>query len=189
MLGTSGCGELVDQMMGRGNLRSIAACAAGAGLIGCGGSHSPKLTTAAHGSRSPSPASGRGSQPAGALIVSIPNLGSLSYRCAGARLVEATLDTRNAGATEYATVEGDNRLHLRAKTLNNPGPFELTAPPANYRTLTWRVIQSTEPHTLEATVRLSFYWGHNLDCTLKSWSSVVNVIGHQGKWLLPRAWP
>jgi hypothetical protein len=165
---------------------SAAACAAAAALTGCGAGHASK--PAPHRSTGSLPPSGPRAQPAGTVVVSIPELGSLSYRCAGARRVDATLSTAGASATESATVEGDNHRHLRAATLN-PGSLQLAAPPATYRTLTWRVIQSTEPRTLEATVRLSFSWGKDRYCSLAHWSSTVNVIGHQGPWATPRAWP
>jgi hypothetical protein len=158
-------------------LMSLAACAASASLIGCGAAHSTPH------------ASHRRSRSAATTIVSIPGLGSLSYGCAGAHGVVATLSTQGARASESATVEGDNGRHLRAAMLNDPGGPGLTVPPAGYRTLTWRVIQSTEPSTVEATVRVSFSRAKGRSCTLRRWSSDVEVIGHQGPWSPPKAWP
>jgi hypothetical protein len=122
-------------------------------------------------------------------IVTLPGLGSLNYRCDSNRRVEVSLDTRAATATESATVEGANGRHLRAATLN-PGRIQLTAPAARYQMLTWRVIQSTEPRTLEATVRLHLDWTQDSsDCSPTNWTVTVNVIGHQSKWSVPNAWP
>jgi hypothetical protein len=158
-------------------LTALAACAAIISLLGCGAARSTPHAT--H----------RRTHPAGTAIVSIPGLGSLSYGCAGARGVVATLSTQGASASETATVEGDDGRHLRAATLTDPGGPGLTVPAAGYRTLTWRVIQSTEPSTVEATVRISFSGEKNRRCTLRHWSSDVKVIGHQGPWSPPKAWP
>jgi hypothetical protein len=154
--------------------------------VGCGASH-PEPRTTSHRSRQPSSTT-RGSSAARATqIVALSGLGSLSYRCEGSRGIEATLDPQPANATEYATVEGNNGRHLRAARLN-PGPTQLSTPIARYRTLTWRVIQSTEPETLEATIRL--YWGEGpSECSLTDWTSKVHAIAHQRAWTLPSAWP
>jgi hypothetical protein len=141
------------------------------------------------GSTSPPPASSRHERAAGVEIVALPELGVLRYRCEGTRGVQVAFDARTASATETATVEGIKGRHLRAATLN-PRPAPLTVPAARYATLTVRVVQSTEPKTLEATIRLHFRWGKNtFACSLTSWRATTNVIGHQGAWSVPKAWP
>lgn len=113
----------------------------------------------------------------------------LTYRCEGARGVQVAFDARTASATETATVEENRGRHLELATLNRR-PGRITVPAARYTTLTLRVIQSTEPETLEATVRLRFNWGKNtFACSLTSWRATMNVIGHQGPWSVPKAWP
>jgi hypothetical protein len=97
-------------------------------------------------------------------------------------------------ATEAITVERDRGRHLLRATLGLPGHNQVTVPLAAYRSLIWRVIQNTEPETLEATVRLDFHTGATgpmrlIDCALTRWTSTVNVIRHDAKWSLPPAWP
>jgi hypothetical protein len=159
-----------------------------AGLaVACGANHPrSKLSSRPSGPRPETPK--RSSRPTATPILTLPGLGSLSYRCGPNRLIEASLDTQAVTATEYATVEGNGR-HLRDETLN-PGRSQLTTPAARYHTLTWRVIQSTELETLEATVRLHLHWSENFfDCSLKNWTSTMKIIGHHHKWSVPDAWP
>ncbi|HWF34596.1 MAG TPA: hypothetical protein VG295_04480 [Solirubrobacteraceae bacterium] len=151
-------------------LLSVAAVAVTAALLGCGASHPPPRAS-------------------GTTRVALPGLGALSYRCAGRRRIEATFSTQGASASESATVEGDGARHLRAATLNEPGAGGLTAPTGTYRTLTWRVIQSTEPRTVEATIRLTFTWQADGYCGHARTNSDVKVIGHQGGWKAPDPWP
>jgi hypothetical protein len=145
-------------------------------LTGCGGTSRP-----AHTVESP-----RGAQ---TQILALPELGVLGYRCQGSHGIEVAFDASGASATESATVEGDGGRHLAAATLN-PKPGRLTAPVARYTTQTWRVIQSTEPKTLEATVLLRFHTGANaFACSLTSSKATIAIIGHQGHWSPPEAWP
>jgi hypothetical protein len=189
-------------MNGNGHMRrasrrsvSIGAFAAAVTVMGCGATHPPRKpvtsgsASSSAESSSSSAESSSSDQAAGTQIVDLPGVGSLSYRCDTARGVEVILDARAATATESVTVEGDNGRHLRVAQLN-PGPVQVTVPAAPYQTVTWRVIRSTERDTLEATVGLHFRRGENsFACTLTSWTSTVNVIGHQGKWSVPNAWP
>jgi hypothetical protein len=97
-------------------------------------------------------------------------------------------------ATEDVTVERDGGRHLLRATLGLPAHNQVTVPFAAYGSLIFRVIQSTEPETLEATVRLDFHTGPTgstrlIACALTRWTSTVNVIGHGAKWSLPQAWP
>jgi hypothetical protein len=125
-------------------------------------------------------------------VVDLPGLGSISVRCDGpGRRVLATLGGAVL-ATEDVTVERDSGQHLLRATIGLPGRDQVSVPFAAYRSLIWRVIQSTEPMTLEATVRLDFHTGPTgslIDCSLTRWTSTVNVIGHDAKWSIPPAWP
>jgi hypothetical protein len=126
-------------------------------------------------------------------VVDLPGLGSLSYRCDGSgRRVRATLGG-TVLATEGVTVERDSGGHLLRGQLGLPGHSRITVPFAAYRSLIWRVIQSTEALTVEATVKLDFSTGVGRstapgNCALTRWSSTVNVIRHDGKWSLPPSW-
>jgi hypothetical protein len=185
-------GGMVGSIKARG---SIAAGAVIWALAGCGGgaSHNPisssstrSATTEATTSTAPIHA------PAGTPVVDLPGLGSLSYRCDGTgRRVLASLGG-GVMATEDVTVERDSGQHLLRATID--GRSQVTVPFAAYRSLIWRVVQSTEPRTLEATVRLDFNTGpagtrRLIGCSLTRWTSTVNVIDHSGKWSPPPAWP
>jgi hypothetical protein len=131
-------------------------------LAGCGGS--------AHHATSP-------------FAVSFPGLGTITDTCASGNQVHATFDASRAPATETVSVEGDDGQHLRAGTMNNPGTHTLTAPVAGYHELTWRVVQSTEPHTIVETVVQRFN-----GCSVTSSTPRVRVISHDGTWTPPSQW-
>jgi hypothetical protein len=164
-------------------------------LSGCGGgagshpasSHRSSAATTAATNPSP-PVSAASATP----VVDLPGLGSLSYRCdTTGRRVLASLGG-NVLATEQVTVERDGGEHLLRTTINPPS--QVTVPLAPYRSLIWRIIQSTEANTVEATVRLDFHTGApgrqaSIDCTLSRWTSTVNIVEHTGRWSLPPAWP
>lgn len=134
-------------------------------LAGCGGSsHSPAT---------PKP-----------YVVALPGLGTITDTCASGHLVSATFNAAKSPATETVSVEGDDGQHLRAGTLNPPpGTETLTAPPAGYHQLTWRVVQSTEPHTIVETVAQQFN-----GCAVTSSTPMLRVISHDGKWTPPSEW-
>jgi hypothetical protein len=95
-------------------------------------------------------------------------------------------------ATEEVTVERDSGKHLLRTTIGPPA--QVAVPFAAYRSLIWRIVQSTESKTVEATVKLDFHTGPTgpqrlIDCRLTRWTSTVNIIEHSGKWSLPPAWP
>jgi hypothetical protein len=132
-------------------------------LAGCGGSsHSPAATKP--------------------YVVALPGLGTITDTCGSGHLVRATFDATKAPATETVSVEGDDGQHLRAGTMN-PGSDTLAAPPAGYHQLTWRVVQSTEPHTIVETVAQQFN-----GCAVTSSTPSLRVISHDGKWTPPSEW-
>jgi hypothetical protein len=122
--------------------------------------------------------SGR-SGPSGAIPVAA--LGRISYRCA-AGAVTASLGGRVA-ATERVYVEGDQRRHVRAGTVQPPA--RLTVAAVRDRTLVWHIIQSTEGSTLDGIVRVRF---GAAACSPVRWTSFIGVISHVGHWVAPRAW-
>ena len=170
-------------------LAAAAATAAATALGGCGGSTTHTVTstkTVTTTTTAPSPAP---SSSASGTIETLPLLGSLSYTCRGARPSEVTFDGAAATATESVTVEGDGGRHLRAATLN-PGMTErLTIAVGANRTLIWRVIQSTEPDTRVATVRVTFNPQNGFACALGGFATEVGLISHAGAWTPPKAWP
>jgi hypothetical protein len=133
-------------------------------LAACGSSHHASTTTSTE--------------------IRLPGLGAISYRCLPDGRLIGRLDASTATATEIATVEGNNGQHLAKATLN--APAELSAPPAHYVTLTWRVVQSTEPHTIVKTVHQRFASG---GCRLQSSTTSGTVISHTGNWQSPSPWP
>lgn len=185
-------GRIVGSIQVRG---PVAVAAVTCALTGCGGATSHRTTSSLppHPATTESTSSGAPVQtPAGTRVVDLPGLGSLGYRCDGTgRRVLASLGG-GAIATEGVTVERDSGQHLRRATID--GAARVTVPFGPYRSLIWRVVQSTEARTLEATVRLDFHLratgGQQLvGCSLTRWTSAVNVIEHAGKWSLPPAWP
>lgn len=141
----------------------LPALALSALLAGCGGSsHSPATTKP--------------------YVVALPGLGTITDTCASGHLVRAAFNAAEAPATETVSVEGDDGQHLRAGTMN-PGSDTLAAPPAVYHQLTWRVVQSTEPHTIVETVAQQFD-----GCAVTSSTPTVRVISHAGQWTPPSEW-
>ena len=135
-------------------------------LAGCGSStqHTTKLTTP--------------------YVVAMPGLGAITDTCASGHLVLGTFSAAKATATETVSVEGDAGQHLRLATVNPPKDT-LVAPAAAYGTLTWRVVQSTEPKTIVETIVQRFASG---GCAVASSIPTVRVISHSGKWTPPSPW-
>jgi hypothetical protein len=141
----------------------LPALALSALLAGCGGSSHSAATTKPY-------------------VVALPGLGTITDTCASGHLVRAAFNAAEAPATETVSVEGDDGQHLRAGTMN-PGSDTLAAPPAVYHQLTWRVVQSTEPHTIVETVAQQFD-----GCAVTSSTPRVRVISHAGQWTPPSEW-
>jgi hypothetical protein len=135
-------------------------------LAGCGGSshHTTKPTTP--------------------YVVAMPGLGTITDTCASGHLVLGTFSAAKATATETVSVEGDNGRHLRLATVNPPKDT-LVAPAAAYGTLTWRVVQSTEPKTIVDTIVQRFASG---GCAVASSIPTTRVISHDGNWTPPSPW-
>ncbi len=98
----------------------------------------------------------------------------------------------NAQGTLTATVEGDRRRHLHARRIGS-SLQSLTAVPAPYRTLTWRLIDTNEGRTLVATIHEYFHEVSSSmpaeGCFLERWSVDDFVISHDRKWSNPPVWP
>jgi hypothetical protein len=92
-------------------------------------------------------------------------------------------------ATERVYVEGEQRRHLRAGTVQPPPRLALAG--VRDRTLVWHIIQSTEGSTLDGIVSVRFGPGGSggaAACSSVRWTSFVGVISHVGRWTAPRAW-
>jgi hypothetical protein len=175
----------------------MAATGALAAFSGCGQTGSSP-TTPASTPTSPTGPTGiagvglRSGQSDGVGAVRVPGLGAVSYRCdRSSQRVSATLGGPFS-ATETVTVEAEHHRHLRAGTMNPSA--QLTVPAAAYRSLTWRLIQSTEPKTIEATITLNFQGASPgatapIGCSPTRWNSIVNIIRHDKQWSPPPAWP
>jgi hypothetical protein len=116
-------------------------------------------------------------------VVSFPGLGTLTDTCVSGDQVRATFNAAKAPATETVSVEGDDGQHLRAGTMNPPDSETLTAAPAAYHELTWRVVQSTEPRTIVETVAQQFN-----GCAVTSSTPTMRVISHDHTWTPPSEW-
>jgi hypothetical protein len=135
-------------------------------LAGCGGSshHSSRLTAP--------------------YAVALPGLGTITDTCASGHLVVGTFSAAKATATETVSVEGDAGQHLKLATVNPPKDT-LVAPAASYATLTWRVVQSTEPKTIVETIVQRFASG---GCAVASSIPTTRVVSHDGNWTPPSPW-
>jgi hypothetical protein len=185
-------------------LPAILAICSLAALPGCGTTHHARTTQTTTASTTPSTTTSSTTTASfgghsrqfghsnGVGVVTTAGLGSISYRCdAATQRVSATLDGA-VSATEGVTVEAEQHRHLLAGTVGPPA--HLTIPVAAYRSLTWRIIQSTEPRTLEATITLQFHTSQGgssarIDCSPTRWTREINVIGHDKQWSPPPAWP
>jgi hypothetical protein len=186
---------------------ATALCALALVAAGCGssksstyGSVTTSSSTAATSASTTSSSSGTGavryvrttvrsgrSGPSGEIPVAA--LGRLSYRCAGGA-VTASLGGRVA-ATERVYVEGDQRRHVRAGTVQPPARLAVAA--VRDRSLVWHIIQSTEGSTLDGVVTVRFGRGSApvagaAACSPVRWTSFIGVISHAGRWTAPRAW-
>ena len=136
-------------------------------LAGCGGSSHHAATD----SRLP-------------YAVALPGLGMLIDGCESGGKVLSAFSAAKSTATETVSVEGDGGQHLLLRTLNPPAG-RLTAPPAPYHELTWRVVQSTEPKTIVETIVQRFASG---GCAVASSIPTTRVISHDGNWTPPSPW-
>jgi hypothetical protein len=136
-------------------------------LAGCGGSSHHAAT-----------------EPRLPYAVALPGLGILIDGCFSGGKVLSAFSAEKATATETVSVEGDEDQHLLLRTLNPPAG-RLTAPPAPYHELTWRVVQSTEPKTIVETIVQRFAPG---GCAVAGSVPTTRVISHAGKWTPPSPW-
>ena len=135
------------------------------------------------------------SSPAWIAVVTLPGLGSLSYRCdsTGQRVAARLVST---GAS--ATVEGNHGVHLHptiAIVQTSTRTTTRTTRFGPYGSLTWRILASNEGSTTVATIRLRFHVGfiqdHGqklIDCAIRSWVDSGQVIEHHGRWTDPPRW-
>lgn len=193
------CRPTVSVSMAPG-IRGAVALAVGAVLAGCGAGLQPlKTSRAASRAAAGVPRRQAGAAgPAGIAIVTLPALGSFSYRCdQNGQQVAAALSGAPAPDTGTSvTVEGDHRVHLHQHIVLSAGHTATrTTAPGAYRSLTWRIINTTEPRSVVATVRLRFHVGlvrsggkALLDCTLRSWTVSEKVLEHTARWTNPSPW-
>jgi hypothetical protein len=90
------------------------------------------------------------------LIVAIPEIGRLTWRCDGARRFSTTLRTRSA--TVYATTVSDGKRLWRLRRVDPPPSDRepLSTPYEHVSQQTWRISWRHEPATIRATVRIRF---------------------------------
>jgi hypothetical protein len=126
------------------------------------------------------PAEGRSSTPA---IFALPELGSAGFRCGRRWAVEPFFDMRLSLATEGVTIRAGavarrnftykvvGRIHgkpLLEEQFSRAGVLAL--PFGHYRSVTFRVRQSTEPREIDATITADFGL-----CYVRRWSVQMDV--------------
>lgn len=121
------------------------------------------------------------------LILAIPQLGSISYRCRNpTQEVAATFSAAPLSATDQVSVSRGRRPIAHAIVQ----PFDpsvqirhtLTTPFGHYHSLNWLITQATEPHLVVARVRLDFvlstagYRGARYPiCEMPRWSANLST--------------
>jgi hypothetical protein len=120
-------------------------------------------------------------------VITVPGVGSLSYRCDRAKGQVSAVLGGQITATESVYVEGDGHRHLRSAMSVAPRPFGIAG--TKTATLLWHVIQSTEPRTLDVRIAIDFHAAASgPTCSPTRWRSTVYVISHQGNWSPPPGW-
>ena len=90
----------------------------------------------------------------------------------------------NANDSLTATVEGGAGHHLQLRPVGADHRSLATEASAD-RTLTWRLVYTSEGRTLEGTVIERF---RSSGCSLVSWSKQVKDIDHSRRWSQPSPW-
>jgi hypothetical protein len=120
-------------------------------------------------------------------VITVPGVGSLSYRCDRAKGLVSAMLGGPINATESVYVEGDGHRHLRSASRVDAPPFSVAD--TRTATLLWHVIQSTEPRTLDVRIAIDFHGSAGgPTCSPTRWTSTVYVISHQGAWSAPPGW-
>jgi hypothetical protein len=108
-------------------------------------------------------------------LLTLPDLGRLSWRCDDSQHFSTTLRARRA--TVFATLDAGGRRLFSDRQVD-PGPGdELSSPFTEARSQVWRILYHHEPGTIQATVRVRFGVTSAGDCFA---SRLVNGA---------RAWP
>jgi len=161
------------------------ACAALIGAILAVKSDAEPEGRAADATMQPPPASRNGGiRPK--RILSLPQLGSLSYRCDAKRHFSVTLALPRLGATEHVTIMANGRP-LRRSVRVDPGE-QLTTPFRPYRSQVWRLHHNHKPAEIKARIALRFKVDRVGDCFVTPLRAVVNTRSHaprpaaQGRW-------
>lgn len=127
------------------------------------------------------------------LVLAIPQLGSISYRCRNTtQEVAATFSAAPLSATDQVSVsEGPRPIAHAIVQPFDPSvalPHTLTTPFGRYHSLNWLITQATEPHLIVARVRLDFvlstarYQGARYPiCEMSRWSANVNTRSNTPK--------
>lgn len=169
-------------------------------LVGCGTHGAPRsdnarvaqARTTVHANVPLSPR-----DPSDTRVVTLPELGSLGYRCSpdGQRVAMSLSGAPSPDTGASVTAEGDHRAHLPLRHLVRGPTATDSTRPGRYRKMTWRIILTSEPRTVVATVRLHFRLRPppNLpgspDCTVSTWTASGQTILHDHEWSNPPAWP
>ena len=90
------------------------------------------------------------------LIVSLPDIGRLTWRCDERNRFSATLRTRYASVSVTTHSDGTRLWRNKLVHPKPPGPGRLSTPFERVRRQTWRIVFRHKPATIVTRVRLRF---------------------------------